>query len=139
MKNFSRFCCRAPRPTGATQGRTTANEDHRFVEGPRDVQCGSPAEIPLFFPPVGKTSRTEIAERPRATADLLFEIGRLGAGSAAHREHVHGIAAILDDTFTDVSHHSIYTQRNKILSEHVVDCRSSCLPSSTFFPLPNNP
>ncbi|CAA9994386.1 unnamed protein product, partial [Nesidiocoris tenuis] len=91
----------APRPTGATQGRTTANEDHRFVEGPRDVQCGSPAEIPLFFPPVGKTSRTEIAERPRATADLLFEIGRLGAGSAAHREHVHGIAAILDDTFTD--------------------------------------
>ena len=82
------FHFRSSRPIRPGRSRKSPDQNYKFSERPRDLQCGRPAKAPLLQSDPGQAAPAEIPQCPGAPENLLPEAGGPGACPPADREDV---------------------------------------------------
>ena len=83
---YSHF--RPSRPIRPGRSRKSPDQNYKFSERPRDLQCGRPAEAPLLQSDPGQAAPAEVPQCAGTTENLLSQAGGPGARSSSHRENV---------------------------------------------------
>jgi hypothetical protein len=110
---LSLICFRAAWTERHPRCGATSDENNWLIARPRDVQRRGAAQKPLLQSAAGQVARVALPECSGSAAHLLPEAGGVGAGAAAHREHVRSQPALLDLSVLFKNNINIYSPFDK--------------------------